>query len=243
MSNALYVFLAFAIAGLSKGLAGMGLPLVAMALLVFRLEPVAAAGIIALPAILSNAVQASIGGHFLEILKRFWPLLLGSVATILLMSGAMARFGSQALLPLGLLLLGYSAYRLSGLNPAISPGHEKWLSPLVGVFTGAATALTNVLSVPVTPFLNALHLERRMLLQAMGISYITSTTALALSLGITSGWQMVSLTQLAMALAGTLVGILTGIRLRNLIEEKLFQKLFLVTLAVLGIVLMAKSFA
>ena len=53
------------------------------------------------------------------------------------------------------------------------------LSPFVGALTGLVTAATGVFVIPAVPYLQALGLQRDMLVQALGLSFTVSTLALA----------------------------------------------------------------
>ncbi|MBF3247578.1 sulfite exporter TauE/SafE family protein, partial [Pseudomonas aeruginosa] len=59
-----------------------------------------------------------------------------------------------------------------------------WAGPLVGLATGALTAVTGVFVIPAVPYLGALGLQRDELVQALGLSFSASTLALAVTLGV-----------------------------------------------------------
>ncbi|MGH6968119.1 MAG: TSUP family transporter, partial [Stellaceae bacterium] len=59
-----------------KGVAGIGLPLVAVPLLTVLVNLKTAVTMTTVPIIASNFVQSIQGGRFLHLLKRFWTLLV-----------------------------------------------------------------------------------------------------------------------------------------------------------------------
>ena len=79
MENAPLILLAFLIAGTVKGVVGLGLPAIAIALLTIVLAPPEAAALIVVPSILTNLWQAWAGPDFRGLLKRLAPLLIGTV--------------------------------------------------------------------------------------------------------------------------------------------------------------------
>lgn len=76
----------FVLAGMVKGVTGMGLPTVAMGILGSLISPVAAAAMLLLPSLISNLFQFGGGGNTRQLLKRLWPMLLPVVVATLLAS-------------------------------------------------------------------------------------------------------------------------------------------------------------
>ena len=74
-----FASLAFALAGLVKGVIGLGLPTVAIGLLALMMAPAQAAALLVVPAFVTNVWQAA-GGRFAALFRRMWPLLLGICA-------------------------------------------------------------------------------------------------------------------------------------------------------------------
>jgi len=116
----------------------------------------------------------------------------------------------------------------------VAPGIQGWAGPLVGLATGAVTGATGVLVIPAVPYLAALGLERDELVQALGLSFTTSTLALGLGLawhGALAGPELgVSL----LALAPALLGMALGGALRARVRPEVFRRGFFIGLAVLG---------
>src|SRR6478752_5188042 len=97
---------AFLLAGFIKGVLWLGLPTVSMGLLAVTMPPGQAIAIVIVPAIVTNIWQTFVGPYLRDIVKRLWPLMLGTVVGIWLNAGLLtgpnARYGSIAL---GLLLV------------------------------------------------------------------------------------------------------------------------------------------
>lgn len=70
------IALTFVLAGMVKGVTGMGLPTVAMGILGSLISPVAAAAMLLLPSLVSNLFQFGGGGNTRMLLIRLWPMLL-----------------------------------------------------------------------------------------------------------------------------------------------------------------------
>lgn|SRR5690606_32030432 len=228
----------FLLAGAVKGVAGMGLPTVAMALLGLLLSPGVAAGLIVVPSLATNVLQCW-GPHARALVARLWPLWLCVFAGAWWSPLPPVDRASEARALLGAVLLLYGAWGL--FRPRLpSPGrHERWASPLVGYVSGVLTAATGVFVMPLTPWLQALGLERDELVQALGISFTLCTLALASRLaGDTVANATLSWTGLA-ALAASIIGMWVGTLARKRIDRAHFQRVLFGVFVFLGALMLA----
>jgi len=89
----------FLLAGFIKGVIGLGLPTISVSLLAAAMPPGKALAIVIVPAIVTNIWQTFVGPHLLDIVRRLWPLMIGTAAGIWLNAGAMsgpsARYGTN----------------------------------------------------------------------------------------------------------------------------------------------------
>ena len=157
----------FILAGLVKGVSGLGLPTVAMGLLGLAMPPVQAAALLLVPSLVTNVWQLLAGPRFGALLRRLWGMMLGVVAGTLAGSGLIAgTAGHAATAALGGALALYGVVGLLKPRLRVPAGAEPWASPLVGVATGLVTGATGVFVVPAVPYLGSLGLERDDLVQA-----------------------------------------------------------------------------
>ena len=233
----------FLIAGLVKGIVGMGLPTVSLGLLALAFGAKEAIALMLVPSLMTNIWQGVVGGYFVVLLKRLWSLLAMVCIGVWFGAGLLERADAAYISGgLGLILVVYAAISL--MTPQVgSPGHrETWLSPVMGGVNGILTGLTGTFVIPGVPYLQALGLDRIALVQAMGILFTTSTIALAVSL---SGHDLLprDLGLLsAIALAPALAGMAGGQWLRHRISEALFRTILYWSLALLGVYLAARAF-
>ena len=75
----LLLVVVFVLAGVVKGVTGMGLPTVAMGLLGSTLSPVAAASMLFIPTFVTNAWQLLSGPSLGRMVRRLWPMMLAVV--------------------------------------------------------------------------------------------------------------------------------------------------------------------
>lgn len=225
----------FLLAGLVKGVVGLGLPTVAMALLALAMPPQEAAALLVVPSLVTNLWQLRPLAGAWPLLRRLGGMQAGVVAGTLAGSWWMgAPAGAAASIALGLVLLAYAAWGLSGARWALPPSIEPWLGPVVGVATGLVTAATGVFVVPAVPYLQALGLQRDALVQAMGISFTVSTLALAIGLGAQGVYSGAAAASSVAMLVPAIAGMALGQWLRGFLSPTLFRTCFFIGLALLG---------
>ncbi|QAY82679.1 sulfite exporter TauE/SafE family protein [Pseudomonas arsenicoxydans] len=235
LALSLLVIATFLLAGMIKGVIGLGLPTIAMGLLGLAMTPSQAAALLIIPATLTNVWQLAFGGHLRGLVQRLWPMLLAifigtGVGTLWIgMAG-----GHWVVRGLGAALL---LYALSGLFlPTLridGPG-ERCLGPLCGLVTGVITSATGVFVIPAVPYLQALGLTRDELVQALGLSFTVSTLALAGGLFWRGALGGSELSASLLALIPAVLGMLLGQWLRQRISAMLFKRVFFIGLGLLG---------
>jgi uncharacterized membrane protein YfcA len=234
-ATTLLVVVTFLIAGTVKGVIGLGLPTVSLALLTVMIDLPTAMALLLVPSFVTNLWQALAGGNTRLILQRLWPFLLLATVTIWIGTSALTRVNLSLLSALlGALLIAYAGLNLGGLRLTISPRQELWAGPLVGLVNGVLTGMTGSFVVPGVMFLQAIGLAREVLIQAMGMLFALSTLALAIALQrnalLTAEHGLLSIT----ALLPALLGMVFGRWIRRIISEQLFRQLFFISLLVLG---------
>ncbi|HIC82111.1 MAG TPA: sulfite exporter TauE/SafE family protein [Kiloniellaceae bacterium] len=231
----LVVAASFLLAGLVKGLVGLGLPTIALALLATQMDLKAAIPLVLVPSLATNIWQALAGGALKALVLRLWVFLLAACAAIWFGAGLLA--GLDASLPSGLfgaLLCVYALVSLTGLQMPPPGAKEPWLSPPLGLVNGAITGLTGSFIFPSVLYLQALGLSRDHLVQAMGLTFLVSTLALAVAL---SGHALLPAEAgllSAVALLPALGGMALGQAFRKRLPEARFRRLFFVALTALS---------
>lgn len=236
------VVLAFLIAGAAKGITGFGIQVVALAVLTIALDLVTAMAVLLAPATATNIWQAMVGGYARELISRLWPFFVAVTLAVLIGAMALTRIDLLLLTAfLGLVMIAYSSASLLGIHFRVPLGVESWLGPAVGVVNGIITGMTGSSVVPGTMYLQALGLPRDMLVQSMGMLYLVSTLALAVALQTNNLLNLELGLYSASAIVPALVGMMLGQKIRRLLSEALFRKIFFVALLALGTYLVVSS--
>ena len=230
---------AFLLAGLVKGGIGLGLPTVAIGLLVLVMSPMQAAAILVVPSLVTNIWQATAGGHWLALARRMAPLLAGICVGTFFGAVVLPKGNNGgATVWLGLALAAYAVLGLIKVHFKVPPRAETWLGFIVGLATGAITVTTGVFALPAVPYIQALQFERDRLVQALGLSFTVSTLTLALALGYAGEIHAALAAPSLVALAAAALGMAVGQRLRSKVKPETFRLCFFLGLLLLGMHLM-----
>ncbi|MFZ4285663.1 sulfite exporter TauE/SafE family protein [Variovorax sp. HJSM1_2] len=232
----------FVLAGLVKGVVGLGLPTVAMGLLALAMPPAQAAALLVAPSLITNLWQLGRWATLRPLLWRLAPMQIGVVLGTLVGGWCWgAPAGAWASVALGAALLVYAAWGLAGAQLRVAPRVEKWLGPCVGALTGLVTAVTGVFVLPAVPYLQALGLPRESLMQAMGLSFSVSTVALAAGLSSHAGFSSAEVMVSLLMLLPAALGMLLGQMLRSRLSPARFRLCFFIGLGMLGLHMMLRQ--
>ena len=231
----------FVLAGVVKGVTGMGLPTVAMGLLGGALSPVAAASMLFIPTFATNAWQLLAGPALGPVVRRLWPMMLAVVVATVAAAALLVqvdRVWSRT--ALGAALVVYAAYALFAPVLRVQQRRERWLGPLVGALSGVVTGATGVFVMPAVPYLQALGLQREELVQALGLAFTVSTVSLTTGLVLHGAFGIQQLGLSALAVLPALLGMWLGQAIRQRISARVFRACFLGFLLLLGLELVLR---
>lgn len=232
----------FLLAGVVKGVIGLGLLTISMGAVTALLDLHTAMALLVVPALVTNLWQAATGGNGQMLLRRLWPFLLPAAGFIWIGALGLTRLDPGLLSGLlGVLLIAYAALSLAGIRLAIPPKREVWAGALFGAANGVLTGMTGSFVVPGVMYLQAIGLPRDMLVQAMGLLFTVSTLALTMALGfnrlLPADLGMLS----AAALIPALLGMFAGQRLRRGLSETRFKFAFFVAVLLLGVAITVRA--
>ena len=235
LSTLILVCLVFGLAGFTKGIIGLGLPTIAMGLLVVLLPPAEAAALLILPSLATNVWQMLDGPHLGRLLRRLWPLNLGVCLGTWLGAALLAGIGGRhGGLALGVALIAYAGSGLAALRLVVPPRAEPVLGPITGAVTGGITAATGVFVIPAVPYLQAVGLQKDELVQALGLSFTVSTLALAAALAGVDAFARDLLLPSLLAVVVSLAGMRLGQAVRARLRPQAFRLSFFLGLLALG---------
>lgn len=235
---------AFLLAGVVKGVVGMGLPLITLGILGIVMAPVEAVALLVVPSFVTNVWQLVAGPSRFALFRRFATLIagvcIGTALGVGLLTGEATALASATL---GTVLALYGVLGLVSARVRVLPRSEPWLSPIIGVLTGILSGATGVYAIPAVPYFSALGLEKEELIQTLGLLFTVCTIALAVGLMAHGRFPSSVAMGSLLALIPTLGGMLLGQRVRNRLKPELFRRWFCVALVVLGGYMVVRALA
>jgi uncharacterized membrane protein YfcA len=229
------VIATFFFAGITKGVLGLGMPVITMGVLGAILSPAEAASLLLVPSFATNIWQFLGHRDAAKTFARFWPMMAGILVGAPVGSGLIAGHDARpAAAALGAVLVIYALLGLLHPRMRLPAGAETWASPIAGLGAGLLAGATGVFAIPTIPYLAALGLERDALIQALGLIFATAALALGVGLAWHGALPADSLAMSVLALAPALAGMALGARLRRKVHPDRFRRLFLYGLIVLG---------
>ncbi|HGN1706521.1 TPA: sulfite exporter TauE/SafE family protein [Providencia rettgeri] len=227
----------FLLAGVVKGVIGLGLPTIAMGLLSISMEPALAASLLIIPSLVTNIWQLLLGSGLIALIKRLWGFIVGILlGTLFSFLPSLTSSSSWTMPALGAVLMIYGFWGIRGKKmPSVAGKNEIWLSPTIGYITGLITAATGVFVIPAVPYLQNLKLNKDELIQALGLAFTASTVALAIKLAMDQQQSSIDWGLSFFALVPAIIGMYLGQYFRKFISETLFRRYFFIGLIVLGL--------
>ena len=242
-STVLAILATFFVAGIVKGVIGLGLPSISLAFLTIVINLPTSMALLLMPSLVTNIWQAVRGGNFLKILKRLWLLFLTSTMTVWIGTTALTIVDLTLLSALlGGLLMSYAVVSLSGLRFKLKSRNEWWVGSLTGSVNGILTGMTGSFVVPGVFYLQSIGLHRDALIQSMGILFTTSTLALFVSLQSNEFLTSKLVVWSSISLVPSIFGVLIGQQIRQWLSEKTFRNVFFFSLLVIGAYIIVIAF-
>ena len=169
-------------------------------------------------------------------------MLLFLVAGTLVTAGVMVS-ANTALTGafLGAILAAYAALALAGYQPTVKGRWERVLGPATGFTTGLISGVTGIFVIPAAPYVQALGLGKNGLVQAIGLTALTASAALALGLGLNDGLTSSVALPGAIATATAFAGMGAGQLLRNRVSVEVFRRWVLIGLVALGAAMILRA--
>lgn len=234
--------LALTLAGLIKGISGLGLPTTALGLMTLAIEPRVAIAIILFPMLVSNLWQALRVGDVGGAISRYRGFALSLVAVVTATAALTGDVDERWILAaLGSVILIFVAISLAGRLPEIP---QRWDGPAqiaAGALTGVIGGLTAGWAAPLAMYLNARRVPPDEFIRASGLLIFLGSLPLALvylQLGfLTAELALTS----ALGLLPTLIGQTLGERVRRRISVHAFRQVIVWVLFFLALNLLRRA--
>jgi uncharacterized membrane protein YfcA len=237
-----FVFFTMAAGGFTKGVVGIGLPLTAVSIMSFLIEPPIPVALMPIPILLTNIWQAFSGGYLMRSLRRFWPMLiflpLGTVLGVKVL--AEAEKGLLSFL-LGCSILVFALFAQWRLDWRLSPRTEPFARPLVGFIAGFVGGMSSFYGPPLVMFLVSVGLPKDHFVGAIGLSFLVGIISMTLALAFYQVIGPLDFIWSALAALPAIGGLILGQRLRRHIPEAKFRRVLLIVFLMSGLNLIREA--
>lgn len=232
----LYIFAVYLIAGVIKGLLGLGLPTTAITLMSFFLSPLHALAMNLMPMFSANIWQFWRADHKANLVQKYAPFAISLMITIFYVSFFTASLPVSILqLIISLAVIIFALFNLFQRPIILSEDKDIMWQMMLGASAGILGALTSMWAVPLVIYLLARNLTPKAFVDASGFLLLVGCLPLTIgyvSTGIVT--KDVILPSL-MGAAAALSGFAIGEYLRNFVNAPLFRRLLLWFFLVMGI--------
>ena len=242
LNTILIIAAGFALGGLSKGTFGLGMPIMAMPVLVTVLPHQVAVAVFLVPNFTANFRQAIRKGLWQQNLRRYVWLIVPMPLTVPLTVQILIRIEQDTgLLILGLISLAFVASQILPFRPVIDEALERWLNAAAGVGAGVLCGLSGLYGPILITYLLAVRVPKDEFVSALALMYFLGSFALYGSLAAA---DVLTLEVAIVSLGGAViigVMILIGQRLHDRLDEERYRKLVLGLLFMIGCDLLRRA--
>lgn len=242
--TALICAAALFLGGFTKGIAGLGLPMVAIPLLAFAVSLPTAVALLVLPTIVSNLFQAFQRGAFLPVVRRFWPLLVVFLPAIALGAKLLVSVDERILyVVLGIAILAITVLIRLAPRFAISRRAERWLSPLVGGLSGLLGGASSLFGPVIMIYLLTLRMDKREYIATVSLLYCTGAASFGIALTAVGGFGREQALYSALALGPVFAGMLVGQKIGDRLDRRNFERTLHLLYVMTALTFFYKAFA
>jgi uncharacterized protein len=231
------------VAGLLKGMIGVGMPVVALPLLSLFIDIKSAAMLLSMPLILSNLPQALEGGKTGRCLMQLMPVILGMIPGVFLGVRVLLTLdASVAKIVAGLALMGVGALTLLAPKLELAPRLVLPAGITSGFFGGILGGVVAMPGPLVFIFLLTKGLRGRAFTKEASLYLVVSAGLLAILLTASREFSWLDIWVSTAALLPVVIGMYVGQHMRDKIAPEAFRKLVLVAVMAAGVDLLRHGF-
>lgn len=234
--------LVLVLGGIVKGAIGVGLPVIAVAVLSSFLPVPLVLALVTLPIVLTNFWQAIHSGNPMEPLRRFWPMIVFLLVFIWLSAKLVVSLDPRVLYALiGVAVISFTITSRFNVVQSVPPSAEKWAGPLAGTIGGFIGGISTIWGPPMMMYFVMLHLPKEAYIRAVGLVWFIASIPLVLAYIRHEILTAATATASALACIPAFLGLAVGQKLRQHINQEKFRKLLLVFLFLVGLNLIRRA--
>jgi uncharacterized membrane protein YfcA len=229
------------IAGTTKGLIGVGMPIVAVPLLNLVVDLPVTVALLSIPLVISNIPQAIEGERIDFVLRRLSFILAGMAVGVVIGVRLLTTVSSSTLKPcVGVTLIVIVFLMLFAPHFAVPKRFQPITSPLAGLIGGILGGLAALPGPFVFIYLLALGITRDQFVQYSSMFLVVAASAIAVAMGRMGAFNWGDTVISAISVLPILLGMWFGRHLRDRLSGSLFRKVILGVVMVSGLNLIGK---
>jgi len=234
--------LAVVVASFVKGAIAFGFPTIATPLFALVVDVRTAVAVLILPNLAMDVVQALRRPGLLSVLRRHAVLYATGIVGTFLGTHWLTTFSDrQAMLVLGLFVIGFVAFNAARLAPRVKPSWEPYLAGPAGLVAGVMGGITNAHGTPLVLYFYALGLDKAEFVRAISLAFIVYKAAQLVAV-TQAGIMTLSLFQLSiLATLLALAAFAAGLRAQDRMNQRVFNRVILSVLSALGVLLVFRA--
>ncbi len=233
------ISIAMTIGGTVKGIAGIGLPIVTLSIIVTfnMLPPKDSIAMLVVPILITNLWQALRAGNILEPIRWMWPMLTAFLLCLFLGSQLLANLDTQGLFAaLGVVVVIFSASTLwMPERPVPGPVTRAWLAPLTGAVGGLLGGITTVWGPVLMMYLVTLRLTKDEWVRTVSLIWFSGALPLTAFYWANGVLNPSNVNLSIYACLPGMAGLFIGEIIRKFINEDMFRKAMLIYLFLIGL--------
>jgi uncharacterized membrane protein YfcA len=242
LDSILLVSIIFLFGGFVKGTSGIGLPAISIAFLTMFMGIKVAVALVVMPGLLTNLWQTFGKIKIIKIIYRMWPLLLFLFLFSFLGARILVDHSKFLTLLLGILLSAYGLFSiLVSKQIVIAKKYEKILGAFTGALGGFFGGSTGTFVFPLALYVYSLKMTQQEFLQSIALVLISASFFLGLALTGNKLWTWELFAYSTYAAIPSFIGMYIGRKLQFKFDEKIFKKVFLSMLIIIGLLIINKA--
>ena len=232
----LIVLAAFLLGGIIKGLAGIGLPMVALPVLSLGFTVPQAVALTLVPILVSNGWQALTSGALVPVIRRFWPMQVTLAVAIALAASLMVRLDNSVLLmSAGAVLVASIVVLMLSGGRTLPARLERPVGIVVALVAGLIGGVSSLFGIPIIIYMSSLGLTRAEFMTAISIVYFFAGLPYLIGLLAFGAVTPVQLIGSALAVIPAMIGLTVATRMMRQVEDRRFRQILNWILIMLGV--------
>jgi len=238
----LIVGLAYLIAGVVKGVIGIGLPTTAITIMTFFISPLMALGLNLIPMTVANIWQFSKADNPKKIINKYKYFAFSLVICILITSFYAYDIGDSLVrLIFSFAVLLFVSLQIFGFNFKMKANHDIFWQSGLGTLGGLIGGVASIWAVPVTMYLLMKNVKPKQFVDVSGFLITIGCIPVSFGYIATGVFQPTMFIYGALGSVTAIIGFQIGEKIRNKINAKTFKKLLLVFFSLAAIKMIIQS--